>query len=284
MPSLREVEGDGLAAYYSEREFLQRRSRNARLPRMAAMSMDSTPAQPAPEAPEPAWEPLSVAERRIIGVLVEKQRAAKGDAEPLTLNALVAGCNQKSNRDPVLDLSEAEVDETAKALQRRGLVTRVIMGRADRFRPEVASAWSLRILDQAVLSELLLRGPQTKGDLRVRASRMAPIETLEELDEVLQPLVERGLVVYLTGPERRGAIVTHGFHPPEELARLKAHHAHAPASVSAPDPTPSRPSALGDWEGRFAAALGEIDALKARVASLESQVGDLRKQLDLPSA
>jgi uncharacterized protein YceH (UPF0502 family) len=254
------------------------------------MSMDATPTQPpAPEAPAeaakaPAWEPLSVVERRIVGVLMEKQRTAKGDAEPLTLNALITGCNQRTNRDPVLDLSESEVDETAKVLQRRGLVTRVILGRSDRFRPEVASAWSLRILEQGVIAELLLRGPQTKGDLRVRASRMAPVETLEELDEVLRPLVGRGLVAYLTEPERRGAIVTHGFHPPEELARLKAHHAHAPASVSGPDSAASRPSASADWEGRLAAALGEIDSLKARVASLESHVADLRKQLDLPPA
>jgi uncharacterized protein YceH (UPF0502 family) len=260
---------------------------------MAAMSMDATPptlpASPettadASKPPAPAWEPLSPVERRIIGVLMEKQRTSKGEAEPLTLNALVAGCNQKTNRDPIFDLPEAEADETAKGLQRRGLVTRVIMGRADRFRPEVASAWSLRILEQAVVAELLLRGPQTKGDLRVRASRMNPINTLEELDEVLQPLVERGLAVYLTEPERRGAIVTHGFHPPEELARLRAHHAHAPASVSGPDSPASRPPASGDWEGRLAAALGEIDALKARVASLESHVADLRRQLDLPAA
>jgi uncharacterized protein YceH (UPF0502 family) len=255
---------------------------------MAAMSMDATPpAAPAtaespadaPKPPAPAWEPLSLVERRIVGVLMEKYRTAKGDPEPLTLNALVAGCNQKTNRDPVLDLSEAEVDEAAKGLQRRGLVTRVIMGRADRFRPEAAGAWSLRILEQAVVAELLLRGPQTKGDLRVRASRMGAIDALEELDEVLRPLVERGLVAYLTEPDRRGAIVTHGFHAPEELDRLKAHHAHAPASVSGPDSPGSRPATSADWEGRLAAALGEIDALKARVASLESQVADLRKDL-----
>ncbi len=243
------------------------------------MSMDATP--PAPLTP--AREPLSLVERRIIGVLVEKQRTAKGDAEPLTLNALIAGCNQKNNRDPILDLSEAEVDETAKALQLRGLVTRVIMGRADRFRPEVSMVWSLRIPEQGVVAELLLRGPQTKGDLRIRASRMAPINTLEELDEVLQPLVERGLVVYLTEPERRGAIVTHGFHSPEELTRLKTHHAHAPASVSGPDTPASHSTASVDWESRFAVALSEIDALKSRVASLESQVNDLRNQLDLPT-
>lgn len=243
----------------------------------------STTQPPAP-TPVPNWEPLTVIERRILGVLIEKQRTSKSDADPITLNALVTGCNQKSNRDPILDLSEAEVDETLKGLQRRGMVTRIIQGRADRFRPEVSAIWTGRILEISVLAELLLRGPQTKGDLRVRASRMAPINTLEELDEVLQPLLDRGLAVYLTEPDRRGAIVSHGFHAPEELARLKAHHSHAPASVTGPDSPAAGPPQAGEWEIRLSAALGELDSLKARVAALESQVSDLRKQLDLPPA
>lgn len=261
------------------------------------MSVGATPTtqSPAPETPAttpapqptPTWEPLTVVERRIIGVLIEKQRTSKStDNDPLTLNALVTGCNQKTNRDPILELNDTEVDETLKGLQRRGFVTRIIQGRADRFRPEVATVWTSRILELSVLAELLLRGPQTKGDLRIRASRMAPIETLEDLDEVLQPLLDRGLVIYLTEPERRGAIVSHGFHPPEELARLKAHHSHAPASVSTPDLPGAVAStssfSFAEWEGKLAAALGEIDSLKARVATLESQMTDLRKQLDLP--
>jgi uncharacterized protein YceH (UPF0502 family) len=255
------------------------------------MSMDATVATQPPPTPEPppappTWEPLSVIERRIIGVLIEKQRTSKtADSDPLTLNALITGCNQKSNRDPILDLTEAEVDEAARGLQRRGLITRVIMGRADRFRPEVHTAWTSRVLEISVLAELLLRGPQTKGDLRVRASRMAVIDTLEELDEVLQPLLDRGLVVYLTERDRRGAVVSHGFHTPEELAKLKAHYSHAPASVAGPDVPAPYSTAPGstEWETRFAAVLAEMDSLKTRVATLESQVTDLRKQLDLPA-
>lgn len=252
----------------------------------SANQLPSEPNKPetTPTPPPPKWEPLSVIERRIIGVLIEKQRTAKtADIDPLTLNALITGCNQKSNRDPILDLSEAEVDETARGLQRRGLITRVIMGRADRFRPEVSTAWTSKILEISVLAELLLRGPQTKGDLRVRASRMAPIDTLETLDEVLQPLLERGLAIYLTEPDRRGAVVTHGFHTPEELDRLKAHHAHAPASVSATDLPASRSNAA-ELESRLAVAIGEIETLKTRVATLEAQLADLRKQLDLPAS
>src|SRR5690349_6598361 len=153
-------------------------------------------AQPtaAPPPPPPSWEPLSVYERRVLGVLVEKQKTSKtADSYPLTLNALVTGCNQKSNRDPVLELDEVEVEEAVEALQPRGLVSRITGGRVDRFRHELYTAWTNAGPELAVLAELLLRGPQTKGDLRTRAARMAPIESLEALDEVLKPLLERKL-------------------------------------------------------------------------------------------
>lgn len=247
-----------------------------------------TPATPqaAPPAPAPNWEPLSPIERRILGVLVEKQKTSKtADAYPLTLNALVTGCNQKSNRDPVLELDEVEVEESIEALQPRGLVSRITGGRVDRFRHELYNVWTNAGPELAVLAELLLRGPQTKGDLRIRAARMAAIDSLEALDEVLRPLLERKLVVYLTGPDRRGAVVSHGFHPADELARLTAHHSHAPASVAEIDPPAARPSAAGlsTLEAKLTAALTEIDSLKARVATVESQLTDVRKQLDLPA-
>jgi uncharacterized protein len=257
------------------------------------MSADATPspeppvspAAPTPQPP-PSWKPLSPLDRRILGVLVEKQKTSKtADAYPLTLNALVTGCNQKSNRDPILDLDEVEVEDGIEALQPRGLVSRITGGRADRFRHELYTAWTNNGAELAVLAELLLRGPQTKGDLRVRAARMSPIESLDALDDVLKPLLERGLVVYLTDPDRRGAVVSHGFHPPDELVRLKAHHAGAPAPLSDADAPAARgpghtASAL---EAKLATALAEIDALKARVAVLEAQLSDVRKQLDLPT-
>src|SRR5947208_15625728 len=87
-----------------------------------------------PDAPLPL-APLSPEERRVLGVLVEKQKTSKtADSYPLTLNALTTGCNQKSNRDPVLDLSEYEVEEALAALQKKGLVTRITGRRAERFR------------------------------------------------------------------------------------------------------------------------------------------------------
>jgi len=215
-------------------------------------------------------------------VLVEKQKTSKtADAYPLTLNALVTGCNQKTNRDPVLELDEVEVEEGIGPLQKRGLVSRITGGRVDRFRHELYTAWTNNGPELAVLAELLLRGPQTKGDLRVRASRMASIDSLEALDEVLKPLLERRLVAYLNDPERRGAVLSHGFHPPDELPRLKAHYGSVPAAVTEPDGQPVR-SASSD--SRLIAALAEIDSLKARVGTLESQIADIQKQLGLTPA
>ncbi|WP_439620745.1 YceH family protein [Gemmata sp.] len=254
----------------------------------------ATPAQPAAAAPPaPVWEPLTPLERRILGVLVEKQKTSKSaDSYPLSLNALWTGCNQKSNRDPVMDLSDDDVDQAMLPLQKRGLAARITGGRVERFRHNLYDHWTRNGAEMAVLAELLLRGPQTKGDLRVRASRMDPIDTLEALEEIIKVLAARRLAVYLTDPDRRGAVVTHGFHHPDELAKLKAHFASSPASAALADiggaAPPSRSGgsseAVAALEAKLAGAVEEIDALKARVAALEAALGDPRKHPAPPAA
>lgn len=244
------------------------------------------PAAPATPPPAPTWQPLNPLERRVLGVLIEKQKTSKSaDAYPLTLNALVTGCNQKTNRDPVLELDEVEVEEGLTGLQKKGLVSRITGGRAERFRHNLYEAWTRNGPEMSVLAELLLRGPQTKGDLRGRAARMETgnaLDALDALDAILKALAARRLAVHLTDPERRGAVVTHGFHTPDELARLKAQHAHAPASVAtSSDPSPVRPAAGADavaaLEAKLAAALSAIDTLNGKVAALEAAVAELRK-------
>jgi uncharacterized protein YceH (UPF0502 family) len=242
------------------------------------MSPDATPAPPPPE-----WPPLPITERRVLGVLIEKQKTSKSsDSYPLTLNALTVGCNQKSNRDPVLDLTDDDVEETLSALQPKGLVMRITGGRVDRFKHLLYDKWTGNGPQLAVLAELLLRGPQTKGELRGRAARMDPIDTLEVLDEVLKPLVERRLVVWLTAADRRGAMLTHGFHPPDELARLKAQHSSGGSAE--PDAVPVRAAASPALDARLNDALADIAALKASVAGLEAQVAELKAQLGLSPA
>ena len=246
----------------------------------AAPAADAKPVSP-PPPPAPTWQPLAPLERRILGVLIEKQKTSKSaDAYPLTLNALATGCNQKTNRDPVLDLNEFEVEEGLTGLQKKGLITRVTGGRVERFKHNLYDAWTRNGPELAVLAELLLRGPQTKGDLRGRAARMDPIDTLDALEEILKSLVARRLAVYLTEPDRRGDVVTHGFQSTDEFARLRSHFAHAPGSVGESDSAAARP-APPELEAKLAAALGAIDSLNAKVAALEAAVADLRKQLGL---
>src|SRR5687768_1225314 len=128
------------------------------------MSSDSA----ATSAPRPV---LNLPERRVLGVLVEKAKTTP-DAYPLSLNALVTGCNQKSNRDPLLTLSNEEVEEALEGLQKSGLVSRVTGSRVDRWRHHLYEAWNVSKVELAILAELLLRGPQTEGELRGRAGRM----------------------------------------------------------------------------------------------------------------
>ena len=206
--------------------------------------------------------PLSILERRVLGVLVEKNKTTKTpDTYPMTLNSVVVGCNQKSNRDPVLDLDEDDVEETLNELMKRGLTIKQQGGRADRWRHLLYDAWNPSKVELAILAELLLRGPQSEGDLRGRASRMDEIADLDTLRALLKGLCERGLTVYLS-PPGRGAMVTHGFHTPEELAAARS----GPATVEA---VAQRPA--GGSDAKLNEILAEIARLKDRVAALEAK-------------
>lgn len=249
------------------------------------MSPEESPAPPTePESPPasaptdvapPTWPVLLPIERRVLGVLVEKQKTSKtADAYPLTLNALVTGCNQKSNRDPVLQLEDVQVEEGLASLQQKGLVERVTGGRAERFRHRLYELWTQNGPELAVLAELLLRGPQTRGELRGPAGRMDSIDSLDALDEILKSLAARRLVTYLSDPERRGAMVTHGFHTEEELQQLRS---HAPATIGPTSPSSTSPPARN---AGLAAVQSEIDSLKERTLVLEQAVAELKKQLE----
>src|SRR5262249_51107264 len=143
------------------------------------------------------------------------------DVYPMSVNAIVTASNQKSNRDPLLNLTDEEVEATLESLQRRGLVMRVVGGRVDKVRHMLYESWNVAKEELAILAELLLRGPQTEGELRGRVSRMEPIADLDQLRGFLRPLSERRLIVYLIPEGRRGTTVTDGFHDPQELDRLR---------------------------------------------------------------
>jgi len=229
------------------------------------------------------WPVLSLTERRVLGVLVEKSKTTP-DVYPMSINALVTGCNQKTNRDPITDLTDIDVENALVSAQKKGLTIRVIgSGRVVRWKHAMYETWKVGKVEAALMTELLLRGPQTEGELRSRASRMEPIEDLESLRALLKPLAERRLVVYLTAQGKRGTVLTHGFHAPEELARLRSRYAGQPLDDDEPRsapppreaPVPPRP----DVEPRLAAAEAEVAALKQTVATLQSDLAAVKEEL-----
>jgi uncharacterized protein len=236
----------------------------------------------APGAADP-WPVLEMRERRVLGVLVEKAKTTP-DTYPLSVNALTTGCNQKSNRDPILNLTDLEVEDVLARCQKKGLAIKITGGRVVRWKHNLYDTWHVDKVDLAVLGELLLRGPQTEGELRSRASRMEPIDDLDALRNVLRPLVERKLVVYLTPEERRGAMLTHGFHDPHELERLRSRMAAEPVAESSPPIAPSAVSTakderLSELESGLSEARQEIAALKQTMAGLQEELRQLKQSL-----
>ena len=229
-------------------------------------------------------EPLSILERRVLGVLVEK--ALTGAApEPLTLNAIVTGSNQKSNRDPVMAVEEPEVDGALESLQQKGLVFRVTGGRVDRWRHNAYDAWQLSKPELALLGELLLRGPQTAAEARSRASRMEPLDN-ETATNTIKGLVEKQFVVWLTPESRRGAILTHNLYSPEELERLKTSRSSGVSVSEIGHPAASSPSSdrVTTLEARLNEALAEIDRLRAEVQELRGLVTGRHEAREEPVA
>jgi uncharacterized protein YceH (UPF0502 family) len=181
-----------------------------------------------------------------------------------------------------MSLSDVEVEETLVKVQKKGLAIKVTGGRVVRWRHALYEAWQVDKVELAVLAELLLRGPQTEGELRGRASRMEPIEDVEALRAVLRPLAQRRLVVYLTPEGRRGTVLTHGFHSPQELEHLRA----GQAATLAEEPAlpfaaegPRSPSPRSDFESGLSQAQADIAALQATVAAMQKDLTAVMAQV-----
>lgn len=220
---------------------------------------------------------LDSLEARVIGCLIEKQ-VTTPDQYPLSLNSLVSACNQKSNRDPVMSLDEPAVQRTLDALSRKHLVLeRSGFGsRVPKFQHLFCNTefGTLKFSPQelAIVCELLLRGPQTPGELRSRASRMAPFTEVSEVETALQGLQQREsgpLVARLARePGRRESRYMHLFsgEPAPEAATE-----NAAAEDAAPAPTAS--SGSGSLESRVRTLEAEIKLLRAELEELKSRGG-----------
>ena len=210
--------------------------------------------------PSPSLHILSLLETRVLGVLAEKQHTVP-DTYPLTLNALVSGCNQKTSRDPVIEASEADVLTAIDSLRSLTLVVESSGGRVQRYAHNLEKVLQVPSQSAALLVTLMLRGPQTAGELRLNSERLHRFSDISAVEAFLHELAERAvgaLVVELPrqpgARENRWAHLLSGASALEETAQA----------------TPAGPAMANDI------SLGEIAALKANMARLEAEVGELR--------
>ena len=225
----------------------------------------------------PAWKPLSRNERRVVGVLVEKAKTTP-DAYPMTLNALTTGCNQKNNRYPLTSLTAEQVEETLEDLKKSGAVTEVqSAGRTAKFRHNMYSWLGVDKVELAVMGELLLRGEQTLGELRTRASRMEPIADVAELRPIVKGLIEKRLMQALT-PEGRGQVVSHNLYMPEEHDKL-ARRVESMAGQDAGGEAESNSTSRSSSSASASAGNRQLAELQEQVSELRQELGELRERL-----
>ncbi|GAB3468906.1 YceH family protein [Azotobacter salinestris] len=208
----------------------------------------------------PAQEPLNAIEVRILGCLIEKQ-ATTPESYPLTLNALVLACNQKTSREPLMNLDPGQVGQSLRLLEGRSLVQLVMGSRADRWEHRLDKALQLTPPQLALIGLLLLRGPQTINELLTRSARLCDFDDGEELQHQLERLIGRELVSRL--PRQSGQREERYMHllgTPEYLEELLAARATQPA-------------------GSDGATSGRIEALEARIAELEERLAKLEEEL-----
>jgi uncharacterized protein YceH (UPF0502 family) len=203
---------------------------------------------------------LSAPEIRVLGCLLEKQRTTP-DAYPLSLNALRLACNQSTNRDPIVHHDEAEVRDALHRLERRGF-TRLASGagsRAAKYRHLLQEALPMQSEEQAVMCVLMLRGPQTPGELKQRTERMHAFGDLAAVTGTLQRLIERELVLCL---ERRPG------QKEERYAQLLGQNGEQDDALAS---------------AAHAAPPDEVQDLRERVSRLEQELDRLRAAMRDPS-
>jgi hypothetical protein len=230
----------------------------------------------------PSWKPLGPEQRRVLGVLIEKAKTTPA-TYPMTVNAIVVGCNQKNNREPLMNLVADDVERILEELRVLGAVTEAPEStRAAKYRHRGYEWLGVERAELAVMAELLLRGAQTLGDLRGRAARMEPIADMAALKPIVDALVKRGLMIELTAPGR-GQVVSHNLYAEPELAELRAQcaghvpRAYVPGDTGSP-PLAAAPggaaAALAQLAGEVAELRAEVDRLRERIAQLESRAGE----------
>ncbi|MFZ1244314.1 MAG: YceH family protein [Azonexus sp.] len=200
---------------------------------------------------------LSLLETRVLGTLVEKQRTVP-DTYPLSVNALLSGCNQKTSRNPVIETSEGEILQAIDVLKELGLVREVSGSRVSRFEHHLEKGLGVPTQASALLTVLMLRGPQTAGELRLNCERLHKFADISSVEAFLEELASR--------PD--GAMVV-------ELPRLPGSRENRWMHMLS-----GQPSIEAALPGRsLGAGTQEIEVLRERVTILEAEVAELRRLL-----
>jgi uncharacterized protein len=212
---------------------------------------------------------LSASEARALGALVEKEITTP-DYYPLTLNALINACNQRSNREPVMDLDEDDTRQALHGLENKGLAGRARSadGRVTKYEHWLGEAFNFSRAETALICVLLLRGPQTPGELRGRTERMHRFEEINDVLAGLQKLMERdpSLVAVLSRqPGTKEARYAHLFSGPVESIQTSA-IASSTSSIAAT--TPEQDDRLAQLESTVAELQREVAALREKIDNL----------------
>lgn len=207
--------------------------------------------------------PLSTAEARVLATLMEKARTVP-DSYPLTLNSLQSGCNQKSSRDPVLQLAESEISEALDSLRQLSLVFETSGGRVTRYEHNFMRAVGVPDQSAVLLGLLMLRGPQTAGELRLNSDRWYKFLDIASVDAFLEELQDRS-------SEKGGPLVVKLPRAPGAREQRWTHLLCGPVDLNNLAPTVAH--------GGSQATEDEVIALSRRVTQLETQLAQLQDQM-----
>lgn len=215
--------------------------------------------------------PLDAVEMRVLGSLLEKEQT-NPESCPLTVNAVIAACNQKTNREPVLELTEDQVVSALDRLRADVLAWRTEGARSERWQQSVSRRWSLSPAGKALLTLLLLRGAQTAGELRTRSARLHNFASFEEAEQTLRAMGEEEEPLVRELPRRPGQKETRWIHLVGEVEIVERE------AVAAPELPAVLPATSG-----YSALAGRVEALEAKVARLAGRLNSVLAELGLPA-
>jgi uncharacterized protein YceH (UPF0502 family) len=228
---------------------------------------------------------LTEIEARVLGALIEKEITTP-EYYPLSVNALVNACNQKSNRHPEMHLDDDAVLQALRTLEQKGLAGKGdnMEGRVKKYEHRLADAFNFNRLETAILCELLLRGPQTPGELRSRAERMHHFDDLESVNATLRHLIERDPPLVKLLPRQPGTKEARYAHLLSGDVTIPTESVPVPASsatksvitfpsTAAPTPPPASVDRITQLEQK-------VTALQEEIADLKQQLANFRKQFE----